>query len=143
MENTEFNILKYISIIQRNTHRFFDLELSASHIGFGQQFFLVHISEHPGITMYGLSLSGHFDKGTVTKAVQKLAEEGYIRIEPDTQDKRIRHLFVTPEGEPVVERINLLKGHWKYTLTSEISEEQLLLLENSLKSMAQKTCGQI
>ena len=51
MERQSITFLKYISIIQRNTGRYFDLSLEADQIGSGQQFFLLRIAENEGITM--------------------------------------------------------------------------------------------
>ena len=44
MERQSITFLKYISIIQRNTGRYFDLSLEADQIGSGQQFFLLRIA---------------------------------------------------------------------------------------------------
>ena len=74
MRRQSVTFLKYISMIQRNTGRYFDLCLGADQIGSGQQFFLLRIAENEGITMYDLAQLGQFDKGTVTKAVQKLSQ---------------------------------------------------------------------
>ena len=86
---------KFISIIYRQGQRYFDRELTPYGIGCGQQFFLLRIFENDGISMYDLAMLGHFDKGTVTKAVQKLEEEGYLRIETDPADRRVRRLHAT------------------------------------------------
>ena len=92
MNKEHVTILKFISILQRNTNRYFDLMLDEYGIGSGQQFFLLRIYENQDITMLDLSRLGSFDKGTVTKAVQKLTEEGYVTVTTDQNDKRVRHL---------------------------------------------------
>ena len=71
MRQPKPTFLKFISVIQRNTQKYFDSILEDYHIGGGQQFFLVHIYENNGITMYDLAKLGQFDKATVTKAVRK------------------------------------------------------------------------
>lgn len=48
--------------------------------------------------MYGVAQLGHFDKGTVTKGIQKLAEHGYIRVETDEADNRYRLLYTTEKA---------------------------------------------
>ena len=85
MEQTYFT--KYISILYRQGNRFYDRELAKYNIGYGQQFYLPRIYENQGLSMYELARLGHFDKGTVTKAVQKLDEQGYLRIETDERDE--------------------------------------------------------
>lgn len=72
-------ISRLISVIHRHGMRFFDWSLTDTEIGPGQQFFLVCIYENPGISMQKLSKIGHFDKGTVTKAVKKIRGSGIFK----------------------------------------------------------------
>ena len=65
MEHQAITILRYISLLQRNTRRYFDLMLEQDQIGSGQQFFLLRIFENDGISMQDLARLGSFDKGTV------------------------------------------------------------------------------
>ena len=69
MEHQAITILRYISLLQRNTRRYFDLMLEQDQIGSGQQFFLLRIFENDGISMQDLARLGSFDKGTVPRAV--------------------------------------------------------------------------
>ena len=105
-----FTVLKYISIIQRNTQKFFDLNLCGDQIGSGQQFFILRIAENEGMMMHELAQTGNFDKGTVTKAVKKLWEEGYIRIEADEKDGRAIFLSEAEEcREALIEIAEILE----------------------------------
>ena len=61
------------SAISRYANRNFDLCLRHLPISSGQQFFLLRIYENPGIPLNGLAQLGFFDKGTVSRGVQKLA----------------------------------------------------------------------
>lgn len=143
MRRQSVTFLKYISMIQRNTGRYFDLCLEANQIGSGQQFFLLRIAENEGITMYDLAQLGQFDKGTVTKAVQKLSQLGYVRMTVDQSDKRVRHLYTTDKAQAVIERVYDLRDAWNAqitdTLTPEEREQVLLLLER----MAKRSCETI
>ena len=51
MKHQTATFLKSISLIQRNTNRYFDTMLEEFQIGSGQQFFLLRIFEHDGITL--------------------------------------------------------------------------------------------
>lgn len=137
MKHHTATFLKSISLIQRNTNRYFDNMLEEYQIGSGQQFFLLRIFEKNGITMYDLARNGGYDKGTVTKAVQKLVDQGYVECSMDPVDKRVRHLHVTPYGIPVVEKIYEIRDLWKNYLISELEEEEekvLLFLETIANS---------
>ena len=96
-----------ISIAYRLSNRFYDRVLSPYQIGCGQQFFLLRIYENQGISMYDLARMGRFDKGTVTRAVQKLEEQGYVRCVPDERDKRVRRLYTTDMVEPILSLIHI------------------------------------
>lgn len=140
MERQSITFLKYISIIQRNTSRYFDLSLEADQIGSGQQFFLLRIAENEGITMYDLARIGSFDKGTVTKAVQKLAQQGYVRIEVDEYDKRVRHLYITDRARAVIDRVYDLRDSWNAQLTADFTPEEREQVLNLLTRMAKGSC---
>lgn len=136
-------IFKYISIIQRNTNRYLDMVLEEEQIGCGQQLFLTYIYENPGITMYDLAKLGVFDKGTVTKAVQKMERQGYVKILTDEYDKRIRHLYVTEQAEKTVQKIYEVRKHWKEALAADLSLQEEKELLKLLTRMAQYSCEEI
>ena len=74
------------SAISRYANRNFDLCLRHLPISSGQQFFLLRIYENPGIPLNGLAQLGFFDKGTVSRGVQKLEEAGYITVITDEKE---------------------------------------------------------
>lgn len=122
-------ISRLISVIHRHGMRFFDCSLSKTEIGPGQQFFLICIHENPGISMQQLAQKGHFDKGTVTKAVKKMEEQGYLRREPDEYDKRIHHLFTTRAADPALQMIYDLREHWNEILVKGLTQEEICQAE--------------
>lgn len=115
---------KNISILHRQANRFYDRELSPYQIGCGQQFFLIRIYENQGLSMYDLARMGVFDKGTVTRATQKLEEEGYIRSEPDEHDKRVRRLYATEKAVPIVAEIYAARNRWNAILTQNMTQAE-------------------
>ncbi|MBT9777950.1 MarR family transcriptional regulator [Clostridium sp. MCC353] len=133
----EANLNKYASIIYRQAQRYFDKELEKHGIGCGQQFFLLHINSNEGISMYDLARLGHFDKGTVTKAVQKLEEEGLIRIEVDPKDRRMRRLYTTRKAEEVVKAAYDLRETWFEILTEGLTDEEVRTIGLLMSRMAE------
>ena len=132
MNKEHVTILKFISILQRNTNRYFDLMHEEYGIGSGQQFFLLRIYENQDINMLDLSRLGSFDKGTVTKAVQKLTEEGYVTITTDQNDKRVRHLHTTEKALPVIEKLYDVRNKWIDSILRNLDEDERLKLFNTL-----------
>lgn len=139
MSHQAITILSLFSRLQRNTRRYYDLMLDRDKIGSGQQFFLLRIHENHGITMQDLARMGGFDKGTVTRAVQKLAQAGFARIETDKMDKRVRHIYLTAQAEPVVERIYQMRRSWVETLTDGMNEKEVQHLLSDLQDMAERS----
>ena len=68
------------SILYRCSQKYYDKVLSDFQLGSGQLPFLIFIYENEGITMNGLAQMGCYDKGTVTKGVQRLEEAGFCRV---------------------------------------------------------------
>lgn len=135
--NRELLFSKYISYLYRSANRFYDHRLSDHQIGSGQYFFLLRIYENEGITMLDLASSGHYDKGTATKGIQKLAEQGYIRSESDPCDRRVRHLYVTEKARDVISDLYHVHQEWNDILTKDLSAEEAAVVERLLKKMAE------
>lgn len=129
-------VLHYISLLQRHTKRYFDLLLHHDHIGSGQQYFLLRIYENDGITMQELANIGGFDKGTATRAVQKLRQQGLVCIETDIQDHRIRHIHITDKASALVNHIYKVRDAWMNTIMQDLPEETKALLLSALDKMA-------
>ena len=140
MKHQKESILKYISIIQRNTQKYYDIRLQEDHIGSGQQFFILRIAENEGLTMYELSKLGQFDKGTTSKAVQKLEEEGYVSVKIDEKDKRIRRIYTTEKAQKLIHKIYHIRDSWVHDITASFSEEERKKFFEQLVSVAAASC---
>lgn len=136
----QITLLKYISVVQRNTQRYFDVMLEEDHIGSGQQFFILRIRENEGMTMNELARTGSFDKGTVTKAVKKLQEAGYIRIEQDEEDGRVKHLYTTDRAEELIRKVYRIRDQWLENLMVSFGQEEKERLKAQLKIMSERSC---
>ena len=130
--------LKHISTIQRCTQRYFEAALTDFSIGYGQQFFLLRISEQEGISLQELAKRGNYDKTTVTKVVQKLTEEHLVCSVPDPRDRRIHHLYLTDTAKALIERLYEVRDRWKNQLTEGFSEQEKAQMEDFLSRMASR-----
>lgn len=137
MEKKGLRYTIHASAINRYANRIYTKCLHDFPIGSGQYFFLLRIYENDGISLYALAQMGFFDKGTVSRGVQKLEEAGYIRVVPDEKDRRIRRLSVTEAAMPIIQRLLEAKEMWNQALTSGMSDEECLLLEELMAKMVQ------
>lgn len=135
------NIMSPISMIYRQVHRFYDKKLAQYNIGSGQLTFLVCIHEHEGISMLRVAQLGHFDKGTVTKGIQKLEEQGYIRVETDEADKRSKCLYTTEKAVSIIEQLYGIRQEWNEILMNGMSPEEWEKAEQLLDKMAENVWG--
>lgn len=143
MGKKHFLINKCISILYRLSNPYFDKHLDQYHVGCGQQVFLLYLSKNPGASFQELAASGMFDKATATRAVKKLAEEGYVRLEMDESDRRVRHIYLTKEAEPVIEAAWDTLESWTELLTEGFKEEEKNLAENMLLRMVKNVYDHI
>ena len=86
------NFLINLSVLYRNTQKYFDRVLAKYDIGSGQLLFLLMIYENDGITMQEITRRSEVDKGTTTKSISRLIEQGYVEARVDEKDRRVRHL---------------------------------------------------
>lgn len=135
MEKKNLRYSIHASAISRYANRNFDLCLRQLPISSGQQFFLLRIYENPGIPLNGLAQLGFFDKGTVSRGVQKLEEAGYIEVITDEHDRRCRKLFVTPAAMPIIDTLLDIRETWNSALTAGMTDEECLQIERLLKKM--------
>ena len=60
------------------------------------------IYEQPGITQAELAAQNDKDRNVITKVLDKLEEKNYVRRERNSRDRRSFSLFLTEEGERII-----------------------------------------
>lgn len=126
------------SILYRCMHKYYDLALSDLDISAGQVAFLTILNEQEGLTLANLAKICSFDKGNVTKGVQKLEEAGYIE-EKNSTDKRAKLLYLTPKAKGIMSRIYMLKRDLWEIISQDIPENVLneyLVIQKKLADKA-------
>ncbi|NBK96628.1 MAG: anaerobic ribonucleoside-triphosphate reductase activating protein [Erysipelotrichia bacterium] len=138
MKNTH-SLLQSTSFLYRCTSKFYDKQLNKYKLGSGQLIFILSIYENEGISMNELAKKGVFDKGTVTKSIAKLEEEGYIQSVINSNDKRVRNLYTTQKTKDIIGDIYLIRSEWFQKLSVNFSEEeiqQFIYLHNKMMENA-------
>lgn len=136
MEEKHLAISRYISMLYRMNNSYFSRRLFKYGLRGGQQVFLIHISKHPGCSFQELAHAGDFDKATATRAVRKLEEEGYVRLEMDEDDKRVRHIYLTEEAQQILDETWKSVEDWTEVIMEGFTEEEKMLEESFLERMA-------
>lgn len=122
--NSQGNFMIHLSVLYRNTQKYFDHALEQYHIGWGQLMFLFCINENEGITMQEVTRIGEVDKGTTTKSIQKLQEQGYVRAIQDENDKRVKRLYTTEKAAGMMNTLYELRNQYRTMVFQGVDEKQ-------------------
>ena len=95
MNNNFPNLGRCLSILDRLMKMYYDYNLADFEIGWGQQFYVEYLYDHPGASAQEMVECIRVDKGTLTKVVKKLTEIGYVEVVRSEEDKRIKFLYLT------------------------------------------------
>ena len=114
-----------ISILYRCNQKYYDKVLGDFGIGYTHLILLLGIYENEGISMNELAYMGSFDKGTITKSIQKLEQLGYVEIRNSLVDKRSKELFSSIKTKEIISKLYLLRQEWNDYIGVDISREDL------------------
>lgn len=74
--------------------------------------------------MNDLAQDGCFDKGSITKAIAKLEEMGFVRVETSDVDKRAKKLYTTLKTKQLMPKLYRIRQEWTNYLSKDLSEEE-------------------
>ncbi len=124
-----------ISIFDRLMKMYYDRNLSQFEIGWGQQFYVEYLYEHPGASPQEMAERIRVDKGTLTKIIKKLTDIGYLRVVGDKKDRRIKHLYLTEKAVPAAKQIKCIHAQFYEAFRKDIDSEALAVTEETLRKM--------
>jgi anaerobic ribonucleoside-triphosphate reductase activating protein len=78
------------------------------------------INENRGIQMRDVSESSRVDKGSITKSVNRLVEQGYVEQIPDENDRRIKRLYTTDKAAEIMNSIYEYRKQWRSSLEKDV-----------------------
>lgn len=137
------HILKHISGLSRMTQAYFNERMEPFGLGAGQQFFMYRIARYPGLSMAELSRMGYYDNCTATRAVKRLADAGYVRLEPDKKDGRIKRLYATEKADGLLEEIRSMRRDWYEIVTEGMDDGEKSQLGELLARVADNACAHL
>ena len=126
---------RWISIFDRLMKMYYDRGLNDFEIGWGQQFYVEYLYDHPGASPQEMVEYIRVDKATLTKIIRKLTEVGYIRVVGDEKDRRVKHLYLTDRAILAAKQIKAIHADFFETLSTGISPEELAAAEETLRHM--------
>jgi len=127
---------KWISIIYRYGHAFFDKKLAHASVGSGHITFIHMLFKNDGLSQNELSELIGMDKTTTARAIKKLVDLDYVSKAHDVNDKRIYRLHLTPKGKALIPEIKQSMAEWMSVISQDLSEEEKSQLQQTLRRMA-------
>jgi DNA-binding MarR family transcriptional regulator len=116
---------KQISYIARCVRWIVEHELGRLGLGSGTHHLLRHIHQSPGITQKELSRRTQINKGTAARGVAELEAAGYVRREPDAEDRRARRLYLTENGVRLIPAVYATLRHVTDICATDLSANEL------------------
>jgi DNA-binding MarR family transcriptional regulator len=128
------DILREIGSISRMLESIANIEFKEVQLSKGQYIHLVRIFENEGIIPERLAELIKVDRTTLSRAVKKLEENGFILKESDKENKKIKHLYTTAKGKQAVQLIIRENNY-----SNKVAIQQLSALERkNLAEMLKK-----
>jgi len=120
-------INRTISILYRYNQRFFALKMAeySLPIEVGQIPSLIQVYLYPGITQDGISSNVGLDKGTVARILKQLEDGGLIIRVVDQKDRRVNHIYATPQGLKIKDKVFQVIRELHETLYQGFSDEEI------------------
>lgn len=108
-------VFREIDNLSRNINNIYESIFKRYGLHRGQFIFISRIVEQQSINLKELARITRVDKTTVTKAIQKLEESGYISKKIDSNDNRVIHLTATLKcidlyNNIIIEKNNILSS---------------------------------
>ena len=128
---------RWISILDRLMKMYYDRGLADFEIGWGQQFYVEYLYDHPGASAQEMAQCIRVDKATLTKVIKKLLALDYIKVTADEKDKRVKRLYITEKALPAARRIKEIHNSFYQTVCTGLSPETVRLTEETLAQMVE------
>ncbi|CAK8054448.1 MarR family winged helix-turn-helix transcriptional regulator [Eupransor demetentiae] len=130
---TDIELFRLIGTISRTATREVNQAVKQYDLDNNLFLYLLRILEKPGLTQFELIQLVQVDKTTMSRALKKLLDRGYIRKETDPQNKNFKRLFPTEEAVAVRERVAGVEKEYVRGQLGNLSEEQKEVLGQILE----------
>lgn len=130
------DLLMDSSILYRSTQKYYDKMLQNLKLTYAQLPILIQIYENEGISLQEIACIGGYDKGTVTKNVQKLNALGYISIMTNQKDKRAKELYTTALAKKNISEIYGIRWNWWHHITQDLTQDEIKVFSKFYRTMS-------
>lgn len=104
---------------------------------------LLFLNNNKNNTANDISKFRSISKSLVSKSINNLEKLGYLNLEADKDDKRINRLYISDRAKDITNDLLVAQKNFYKLLEKDISNEELLLLDQVLKKMYENINDQI
>ena len=130
--------MRQISVTYRCAMRYRERELEDTGLAGFQTPYLMALYRHEGQTQEELARYLNVNKSSVARQLAQLEEQGYIRREPDPDDRRSLLVYTTDKADALQERIRRVLRDWSAYLTADLTEEERETLSLLMSRVAER-----
>ena len=130
--------MRQISVTYRCAMRYREHELQDTGLAGCQTPYLTALYRHEGMTQEELARYLNVNKSSVTRQLAVLEEKGYIRREPDPEDRRSLLVYPTDKANDLKERMRRVLWDWNRYLTEDFTDEERDTLARLMSRVAEK-----
>jgi MarR family transcriptional regulator for hemolysin len=105
---------------------------------------LMGVLDNNGLPQSQLADDIEVDPAVVSRLVPQLVQQGYLRVEPDAHDRRVRRLYITDAGTAVLQQYEPIVVPFTEAFSAEVGEADLCTFASVLRRMSQaasRLCG--
>lgn len=134
------NAGRWFSILYRRSQLFIVEACQKLNLTFSEYTLLMHIFNDEGAKQDEVASSLYLDKAVVTRTVNLLQEKGFIYREQDTQDRRVKHLYLTEYGRQQYNFLHGVLDGWIEYLVKGMSNEDIQRLFGDFDRLVDRAC---
>jgi DNA-binding MarR family transcriptional regulator len=117
---------------------YFEKKLRSYNLSWAELHALIKITGREGpISQSDITKKLHITKGTTSKTLQKLENDGYITRKRDRKDKRIYRIHLTDKAMKLKPEIYKIRQKWKEKIFKEFKKEEKDLIFSLLHKMVE------
>lgn len=132
-----------MAVIQKMLTAYLKVRLEPFDLSPTQFMFLLHLRTSDGISQENLNEKMQYDKGVIARTAKQLMDSHYIKRQVNHEDKRAYQLFLTDEAKAFFPTMDLILSEWNDTLLTDLSVEEVTLLNRTLEAIAQRTIQKV
>ena len=136
--------IKNLSLIAQSTKMYRDGVFGEMGITGVQVKYLLEVSNEEGVSQDMLAKRMMINKSNVARKLSELEENGFVKREQSTKDKRVMLVYLTEKGRAVIPELHKENRRWSEILCEGLSEgetQQLSALLDKLVLNARHYLG--